>query len=43
MEKSKFEEGFEEVPVPLEEVTLSVYVDIVFIFSNSKFFSKPEF
>ena len=43
MEKSKFEEGFEEVPVPLDEVTVFDYVDIVFTFRNSRFFSMSEF
>ena len=43
MEKSKFEEGFEEVPVPLDEVTVFDYVDIVFTFRNSRFFFMSEF
>ena len=43
MEKSKFDEGFEEVPVPLEKVTFFCYVDVVFIFRNARFFSMSQF
>lgn len=43
MEKSKFDEGFEEVPVPLEKVTFFYYVNIVFIFRNTRFFCMSQF
>lgn len=43
MEKSKFDEGFEEVPVPLEKVTFFYYVDIVFTFRNTRFFCMSQF